>query len=140
MSKHELSEDQLLSWTPRRPSDKIARQLFGTRPVSSAWKLLHAPDLWNWLTPAAACLVTMLVFVSGGYQRPAQPVSGDCATFYATVMLDASHNSNVFRQTFSMNRVAVNMEWNVIPGFSVPATNPDGIIESAVSETNRLVR
>lgn len=80
----------------------------------------------------------MLVFLSGGYQRSSQSAPSECATFYATVMMNAAHESNAMRQTFSMNRRAVNMEWNVIPGFSYDATNPNPAFDPVNYETNAL--
>ena len=136
---HEMLESQLRSWTPRPPSDRVARRLFGRERKPGVWEALRAPDLWQWLSPVAAGLVTIAVFLSGGGQRPIQGGSGECATFYATVMAGASHQSNSFRQTFAMNRSTVNMEWNVIPGFSYDATNPGPMLPAAVNrETNML--
>jgi hypothetical protein len=88
----------------------------------------------------AACFVAMLISLNAGYQRPVESNPGDCATFFATVMFDVSRSSNAFRQTFPMNRVAVNMEWNVIPGFSFYNTNPSGVIGPVAAQTNRPAR
>ena len=55
-----LTEAQLRSWRPRRPSARLERQLFGrptTTPSGSRW-------LWSSLIPATACAILTLL-VSG---------------------------------------------------------------------------
>jgi hypothetical protein len=101
------------------------------------WEIMRAPDLWQWLTPVAACLMTMAVFMTNSGQHPIQGGSDDCATFYATVMTPVPHESNALHQTIAMNRATVNLEWNVIPGFSFDATNLGPLLPTKTSrETN----
>src|SRR5580693_2236251 len=102
-------EKQLQSWKPRRPSRRIARSLFGaTHTVASG---PHRAHVWSWLTPLAACALTILVAVhseSGPSARFAGPTNG---AFFATFMLDAGGASNL--GTYSVNQGDENLEWNV---------------------------
>ena len=81
-------ETCLRGWTPRRPSSGIERRLFGvSREVREGSEGVLAatqpsrplreplPRLsWLWLSPVAACLLTVLV--SSGF-RPDGPVAAD---------------------------------------------------------------
>jgi len=120
---HETLENQLRLWEPRQPSAKVARRLFGRR-APEGWEGLRARVLLQLLTPVAACLVTVVVFVAGGGPRPAPDGQVGCATFYATVVAGSPLESNALRRTFAMDRSSVNMEWNVIPGFSYDGADP----------------
>ena len=62
-------EKQLQSWTPRRPSPEIARRLFGPAETPSVRPALRA-SAWNWLSPAAACALTMLLAVHTASHAP----------------------------------------------------------------------
>ncbi|HZM05636.1 MAG TPA: hypothetical protein VFC44_21750 [Candidatus Saccharimonadales bacterium] len=103
-------EKQLQSWTPRRPSPKIARRLFrASRP--NGLPPDRAP-LWSWLTPLAACALTLLIVVNSS-NRPAMPlVSGTNGAFFAISMLDAG-SSNL--PVYSLSQRDENLEWNVWP-------------------------
>jgi hypothetical protein len=105
-------ENQLQSWTPRRPSPKIARRLFGpaeklsVRPLRRAWA-------WHWLSPVAACALTMLVAVHTASRSPGRLGQGSNATFFASLMLGAATSSNW--ATFSLTQVDENLEYNIWP-------------------------
>jgi hypothetical protein len=105
-------EKQLQSWTPRHPSPKIARRLFGPdekpslRPAPRAWD-------WNWLSPVAACALTMLVAVHTASRAPGRLAQDSNATFFASLMLNAAASSNF--ATFSLSKVDENLEWNIWP-------------------------
>ena len=105
-------ENQLQSWTPRRPSPRIARRLFGPaekpslRPARRAWA-------WHWLSPVAACALTMLVAVHTASRVPGRLAQGSNATFFATLMLNAAASSNF--STFSLSQVDENTEYNIWP-------------------------
>jgi hypothetical protein len=69
--------------------------------------------VWSWLTPLAACALTILVAVhseSGPAARLVGPTNG---AFFATFMLDAAGASNL--GTYSVNQGDENLEWNVWP-------------------------
>jgi hypothetical protein len=103
-------EKQLQSWTPRRPSPKIALRLFGA-PAKAAWPLSRI-HTWTWLTPLAACALTILIAVHSGSRPYAQLASRGEGAFFATFMFDAS-SSNL--ATYSLSQRDENLEWNVWP-------------------------
>jgi hypothetical protein len=105
-------ENQLQSWTPRRPSPEIARRLFlpARRASSRPWRRAGA---WNWLSPVAACALTMLVAVHTASRVPARLAQGSGATFFATLMLNAASGSNI--ATYSLNQTDENLEFNIWP-------------------------
>jgi len=104
-------EKQLQSWTPRRPSAKIARRLFADTAPAPAF--LHRREVWHWLTPVAACVLTLLITVHG----PSRPLSRLSVpgneTFFAT-FLSSSTTSNL-QKTFLLNKRDENMDLNVWP-------------------------
>jgi hypothetical protein len=93
-------ENQLQSWTPRRPSPKIARRLFGAASRPSPGVVA-----WNWLSPVAACALTMLVAVHAANRPPGHLSHGSNMAFSASTMLDAS--------SFSQGQTDENMEVNI---------------------------
>jgi len=103
-------ETRLESWTPRRPSPKIARRLFASaeKPSLPAARRAHP---WNWLSPVAACALTMLVAVHTASHVPGRLAQGSNTTFFATLMLNAAASSNI--ATFTLSEVDENLEWNV---------------------------
>ncbi len=100
-------EKQLRSWTPRRPSPKIAARLFDTTRRAPAARA----HLWNWLTPVAACALTVMVVVRGPMRRTADFVPATNAPAFAAVMFDPQA-SNAQRM-FLLSHSDLNMEDNV---------------------------
>ncbi len=103
-------ENRLQSWTPRRPSPEIARRLFGPAEKTSLRPARRA-GAWNWLSPVAACALTMLVAVHTASHAPGR--RGSEAAFFATLMLDAAATSNI--ASFSIGEIGENMEYNIWP-------------------------
>ena len=104
-------EKQLQSWTPRRPSAKLALRIFaGAAPVPA---YLRRAELWRWLTPAAACILTLMVAVNSGSRHSLRSGAPDNASFFATAFFNAA-SSNV-QHTFVLSKMDENMEWNVWP-------------------------
>lgn len=103
-------EKQLQSWTPRRPSPKIARKLFGG--VAPAPVFLRRGDVWHWFAPVAACALTVVVTVFSANHRLTPFHGPDNASYFATLMANA--NSNLPR-TVVLSRRDENLEWNVWP-------------------------
>jgi len=66
---------------------------------------------WNWLSPVAACALTMLVAVHAASHAPGR--RGSNAAFFATLMLDAAATSNI--ATYSLSEMDENLEYNVWP-------------------------
>ncbi len=81
-------EKQLQSWTPRRPSANAAARLF--ERAEKTPDLLRRAELWNWLTPVAACCTAMLVALGGASHRTAHFDDADDATLVAAVMLSGA--------------------------------------------------
>ena len=100
-------EQRLRSWNPRRPSPRIEERLFGAAATTN-W--VRGADLWRWLTPLAACALTLLVQAA---RQPASPSDGANGTgLFATLMVNAS-SSNV--ASCSLSRGDENVEWNIWP-------------------------
>jgi hypothetical protein len=106
-------EKQLQSWTPRPPSPKVARRLFGA--VGRGAMPPRAAG-WNWLAPLAACALTMLVAVHTASLASAPLASRNNSGSFFTLMLGAASSSNL--ATFSLSQADENMEWNVWPHLS----------------------
>jgi hypothetical protein len=70
-------------------------------------------DAWNWLSPVAACALTMLVAVHTASHAPGRLAQGSNATFFATLMLDAAATSNI--AIFSLSEMDENLEYNIWP-------------------------
>ena len=104
-------EKHLRSWTPRRPSDKIARRLFAK--TGSGLFLGPGAELWRWLTPVAACVLTLLVTVQSSNRHLARLNEPDRAACFATFMFRGS--SSNLQQTFVLSKADENVEWNVWP-------------------------
>jgi hypothetical protein len=102
-------ENQLQSWTPRRPSPEIARRLFGPAAAPSLRPARRA-GAWNWLSPVAACALTMLVAVHTASLMPGRLASGSNATFFSTLLFNAASSSNI--AIYSANQMDENVEWN----------------------------
>jgi hypothetical protein len=111
-------EKQLQSWTPRRPSPKIALRLFGVANETAAWS--HRAHAWSWLTPLAACALTVLVAVHSETTPVARLAGPTNGAFFATFMLDAAGSSSLGK--YSVNQGDENLEWNVWAHASHPVT------------------
>jgi hypothetical protein len=77
-------ETQLRSWTPRRPSPKIERQLFGRL----RWRFT-LPRLVTVGAPTAACLLLTLA----GWRHHGQPILPDDGSPTAMIALSLSNQS-----------------------------------------------
>jgi hypothetical protein len=105
-------ESRLQSWTPRRPSPKIAERLFGPAEKTTL-RPARRGNAWNWLSPVAACALTMLVAVHAANHAPARLTQGSNATFFATLMIDAAATSNI--ASFTLSEMDENLEFNIWP-------------------------
>lgn len=138
MSNPDFWEKRLQSWNPRAPSKKIASALFeggatAKRQSHAGPRHFRGVELWNWLTPVAACCLTVIVLCSNSTRRVSQYDSRDNGTYFATLMLDAA-SSNAASQTFALSKGDENIEWNVWPHATMRTTNLE--IASASSYTN----
>ena len=118
-------EKQLRSWTPRAPSDKIARQLFPERNGFSRFSFW--PQSWNWVAPVMACFVTMLVSSRGVDSRGNFFVEPGSNAVFATVALSSLATSNLEMRSegkpLTLTKVDLNLEWNVWSKASFESTN-----------------
>ena len=68
MNEMKLLETQLRSWTPRRPSARLERRIFGETPVESGARAWRAEAgrrrALRVLIPAAACLILTLAMLN----------------------------------------------------------------------------
>jgi hypothetical protein len=131
-------EKQLQSWTPRRPSRKIARCLFGAADTAASRS--HRAHTWSWLTPLAACALTILVAVHSGSRPSAQLASRNNGAFFATFILDGTGSSNL--ATYSLSQMDENLEFNVWPHAPhsetpVPRAEPGARFDLSNVPTNR---
>ena len=61
MREMDALEKEMSQWRPRQPAERLARRLFGqAEPAPAA---LRRAEFWHWLTPVAACALTVLVAV-----------------------------------------------------------------------------
>ncbi|HEY3861261.1 MAG TPA: hypothetical protein VGO59_05170 [Verrucomicrobiae bacterium] len=104
-------EKQLQSWTPRRPSPKIARRLFGPAEKLSARATRHAAA-WHWLSPVAACALTMLVAVHTSNRPPGHSAQGFSATSFASFMVNAAASPSNLAMV-SLSKMDENLEFNI---------------------------
>ena len=133
-------EKQLRSLTPRRPSDKIHGRLF-PRADRPAHTYRRRAEILSWLTPVAACVLTVLINLGGVNRRPTFSDAKDNTTYAETISLNGSSPSNV-QQRFVLSRSDVNLQWNVWPNaHSERVTNfsaPSSSLESwGAAMTNR---
>ena len=66
-------EKWLYSWTPRRPSARLERQLFGARAVPVEALL---PFRFGWLAPTTVALALMCVLFNQHYGAPSYAPTG----------------------------------------------------------------
>jgi hypothetical protein len=89
-------------------------------------------ELWNWLTPVAACVLTVLVAVHGSSRHLPRTSAPDDATFL--VMLNATFSNR--QQTFVLSKMDENLEWNVwTHPFAAQTAAPDARLNAM--RTNR---
>ncbi len=128
-------EKQLQSWTPRRPSPKIARRLFGAAHMAASQS--HRAHMWSWLTPVAACALTILVAVHSSSRPSAQLAERNNGVFFATFMLDAAGSSNV--GSYSVSQVDENLEFNVWPHATRQVTEVPRAQPQAAPDVRNLI-
>ena len=80
-------EMQLLSWTPRRPSPGLEKQLFAARPALLADAL--PASRFGWLAPATAVLAVMCVLFNQRHVAKF-PASADASPMVAMILSNQS--------------------------------------------------
>ena len=79
-------EKHLLSWTPRRPSARLRRRIFGVAPAAAD---TLSPFRFSWLAPATAAAMMMCVLFNQRYGAGA-PGPGTPGPLLATILSNAS--------------------------------------------------
>jgi hypothetical protein len=90
--------------------------LFGR--AEKAPELLRRAELWNWLTPVAACCMAMLVALGGASYRAAHFDEAEDATVVAAVMLSGA--SSNLQPTLPVGQMDQNIQWNLWTRISTP--------------------
>jgi hypothetical protein len=85
MNEIKAWEARLCSWTPRRPSRKVERRLFGRRPAAGS-----LPQWLGAVAPAAACLVVSALALAGRDPALMDGIPRDAA------MVDMSMSNQVY--------------------------------------------
>ncbi|MDQ6630405.1 MAG: hypothetical protein M3Y82_01445 [Verrucomicrobiota bacterium] len=130
-----LLEQQLQSWTPRSPSDKISARLFAA-PISAAGNFYSRGV--NWLAPAAALAAMMLILFVTSPFRPMPAAEGKNFSFLPVF---SSNGASVFwpRQSFALTKLDLNLEWNICSTATFEWTNRPGPASTIHSLTNHLI-
>lgn len=137
-------ENQLRSWTLRRPSAEIATSLFATESVPEKKRSAFS---WNWLAPATAAVFTMLVVFGAHPHSPASLGQADTNLFFASITMDNATSftsSDSLKTAFNLSKSDLNLEQNVWRSASFESTNraqtPSSIRSLSVDITNSLTR
>ena len=121
-------EQEMRSWTPQAPSARLGRRLFGQGEPAPLVTLRRAAF---WMTPMAACALTMLLAVSGLNHRSLSESLPDDSLLYAALDSAPSNSQRMVR----MSQMDENVQWNVCPRLaplSSPAKSADVEPEPAV--------
>jgi hypothetical protein len=117
MKEMDSLEQEMRQWRPRQPAERLARRLF--RRAELAPGTLRRTEFWNWLTPVAACALTVLVAVGSASYRDKVDVGEGGGMVFAGWILDPGA-SNV-PQRVRLSQMDENVQWNVCPKLAPPA-------------------
>ena len=132
MKEMDSLEQEMGEWRPRKPSERLARRLFGRAELAPV--ALRRGEFWNWLTPVAACALTVLVAVGsanhrgGALEGKGGPIIFD--GFNDGFNFD-SGSSNV-PQAVRLSQLDENVQWNVCPELALPAGSAGGASSARV--------
>ncbi len=117
MNEMDSFEQEMRKWQPRPPSPRLARRLFGRAELAPG--TLRRAEFWHWLTPVAACALTVLVAVgSTNHHGPALDGKAGAALFDEFNFDPASSNGP---QMVRLSQLDQNVQWNVCPELAPPA-------------------
>ncbi len=148
MSDLKPLETQLQSWTLRRPSPELKEKVFGASSATEA----PAPKrplvpTWNWLTPLAACCLTVLtlVKVNNGRLNPIGDRENHAIFAVAMTSLTVSNPTATFQpKWFGLSATDENLEWNVWSTASFDWTKEGQFLSTNrslhLAQTNYLTR
>ena len=122
MREMDALEKEMSQWRPRQPAERLARRLFGqAEPAPAA---LRRAEFWHWLTPVAACALTVLVAVgSANYRGESLEGKGGPVLF---AELSPDSGSSNMPWTARLSQLDENVQWNVCPEMTLPAVTPFG--------------
>lgn len=93
--------------------------------------MLRRAETWSWLTPVAACVLTVMVAVNSASRHWPRLSAPDKANFFATLMVNGGISNT--QEMFVLSKMDENVEWNV---WSHPfPAQPASLL--SVSPTNR---
>jgi len=129
MNEMDSLEQEMREWKPRKPPERLARRLFGREegwnqdraagPPLQAPAALRRAEFWNWLTPVAACALTVLLAVGSANHRGEALEDKDGPSLFAGLNSDAGP-PNVPRMA-RLSQMDENVQWNVCPELAPPA-------------------
>jgi len=117
MKEMDSLEHEMGQWKPRKPSERLGRWLFGRAELAPV--ALRRAEFWHWLTPVAACALTILVAVESGNHRGESLESKNGPVLMGGFHFDPGP-SNV-AQMVSWSRTDQNVQWNVCPELTLAA-------------------
>jgi hypothetical protein len=118
MKELELLEQEMRQWRPQPASERLGRRLFGRTELTPV--ALRRAEFWHWLTPVAACALTVLVAVgSANYRDKGVVTEGGRMVFAGLILNPGSSNGP---QMVRLSQMDENVEWNVCPELAPLAT------------------
>jgi hypothetical protein len=111
MDELESLEQELGKWKPRPPSERLERQLFGRTEAAPARR--RRTEYWNWLTPVAACALTVLLAVGSANYRDKSVITEQEAMAMGGLRLNAGWSNLLQRVVWS--EMDENVQWNACP-------------------------
>ena len=122
MNELDPLEREMREWRPRRPAARLARRLFGQAELAPA--TLRRSEFWSWLTPVAACALTVLVAVgSAGHRGGSLEGRGGPVLFSS---LAPEFGASNLAWTAQLSQMDENVQWNVCPELAAPAGTSNG--------------
>jgi hypothetical protein len=122
MKEMDSLEQEIGEWRPRKPSARLGRWLFGRAELAPV--ALRRAEFWHWLTPVAACALTLLVAVGSGAHRGETLDGKGVPSLIGGFPFDPGA-SNV-AQMVSWRQMDQNVQWNVCPELTLAAGDPSG--------------
>jgi hypothetical protein len=120
MNELDSFEQEMRGWQPRKPAARLARRLFGRADHAPA--ALRRAEFWSWLSPLAACALTVLVAVGSANYRGGSLEGKDGPDLFNGLSLDPVAPSAP--RMARLSQMDENVQWNVCPELaSSPGTS-----------------
>jgi hypothetical protein len=111
MDELDSLEQEMGKWRPRQPSERLERPLF--RRAERAPARPRRTEFWNWLTPVAACALTVLVAVGSANYRDKSVITEQEAMGMGGLRLNAGWSN--LPQRVVLSEMDENVQWNACP-------------------------